>query len=144
MTLEQRIANIEAAIADIRNNDEIGKIDEDGATEEAIHLAEVAALSYKWKAIMDLLERGTKALAEEMRAVVGVGERLEIAGLEINHVETSFFDVKAWQDLGRGVNATPDHRNAMLSFDAYKDAEKRARVSESIKKSGGLRVSVAK
>jgi hypothetical protein len=142
--LEQTIAKIEEQLSTAREDDNLGRVTEEGASPEVVRLGELAALYRRDGILLDLLERRRKAVAEEIRAQVDLGSKLEIAGLQISHVQSSWFDAKAYQEWCRGPFGEPDAKAALAALDAWKEHEASIRAENSIIKSSGVRVTVAK
>jgi hypothetical protein len=117
---------------------------EEGLPEPAVRLVEMSALRWRWNSLKDLYEKGRKALDKEISTLVGVGEKYEVGGLSVNNVETSYFDVPAWRSTLNSPKSTPAEREALAAWNTYKAAEDAARATESIKKSGGLKICPAK
>lgn len=140
MNLEEKLEVLEAQLSAAREEDGLGRVTEDGATPEAIRLGEMAALYRRDTRIIDILERRRKVVSEAIRGLVNMGEKIELAGLAVQHIKTSYFDKKAWINRCKGPFADAEEKAAIAALERYSAAEKAARANESIDKSGGIRV----
>lgn len=138
--INRTIENIEAEVAIIRDHQ---FLDLEGETETAVEVYRLGALRWRWSSWAKVFEKGRKALDKELSALVDIGEAYPLGPLKINHVDTGYFDEAAWK-LRCLKNPRDDNdRAAAAAWLAYETARNAAKAAESIRKSGGFKITIA-